>query len=127
ALIRGLSQSAWMLNRARGPDDLGLAQRDPWRAQMRTLSRPSRRTTATTAGRARNALFGVLALSLSLIGGAPASAIELPRGELKVSLSSTPPNTLVLRWTGPVMAPPAHHIPDALEGRQGQARPVLPP
>jgi ATP-dependent protease ClpP protease subunit len=88
---------------------------------MRTLKREPRRA-ARTAGRALNALLGVLALGISLFGqGAPAGAMELPRGELKVSLSSTRANTVLLSWTGPVMAPMASQIRDAFESRKGQA------
>ena len=88
---------------------------------MRTLERQARRT-ARAAGRAQNALFGVLALGLSLVGlHAPAGAIELPRGELKVNLSGTRANTVLLSWTGPVMAPMANQIRDAFESRKGQA------
>ena len=92
---------------------------------MRTLKRQAK-PTATGAGRARNALFGVLALGLSLVGQrAPAGALELPRGELKVSLSNTRANTMLLSWTGPVMAPMANQIRDAFESRKGQASRIL--
>ncbi|HUC47536.1 MAG TPA: hypothetical protein VMR94_13355, partial [Hyphomicrobiaceae bacterium] len=81
---------------------------------MRMLSGQPRRTA--------NALIGALALGLSLfLQCAPASATELPRGELKVSLSSTRANTVLLSWTGPVMAPMASQIREAFESRKGQA------
>ena len=53
--------------------------------------------------------------------GAPAGALEAPRGELRVSLSSTRAGTVLLYWTGPVAAPMANQIRDAFESRQGQA------
>jgi ATP-dependent protease ClpP protease subunit len=92
---------------------------------MRTLSGQKSRT-AKTAGRAFHALFAALALGLLLIGErAPAGAMELPRGELKVSLSNTRTNTMLLSWTGPVMAPMASQIRDAFESRKGQANRVV--
>jgi ATP-dependent protease ClpP protease subunit len=73
-----------------------------------------------------HALIGVLAIILALFAqGTPAGALELPRGELKVSLSSTRANTVVLSWTGPVMAPMANQIRDAFESRKNQARRIL--
>ena len=70
----------------------------------------------------RGLLFGALALALSLCAqGAPAGAIEMPRGELKVSLSSSHANTVLLSWTGPVMAPMASQLRNAFETHKDQA------
>src|SRR5262249_37626074 len=100
----------------------GLAARTIWGLPRRSHGGRKMRTLRGQPRRTANALFGVLALSLSLFGQlAPAGALELPRGELKVSLSSTRANTVLLSWTGPVMAPMASQIRDAFETRKGQA------
>jgi ATP-dependent protease ClpP protease subunit len=66
-------------------------------------------------------LIGALALALSFLGqGAPADALEAPRGELKVNSSNTRPSTVLLTWTGPVMPPMANQIRDAFESRKAQ-------
>src|SRR5215470_16535820 len=90
---------------------------------MCMLDRAPRRVAATCG---LHALVGLLALILALCAqGAPAGALELPRGELKVGLSSTGANTVVLTWTGPMMAPMANQIRDAFESRKHQARRFL--
>ena len=88
---------------------------------MRRLSRGPQQV-ATAALRGLHALVGALVLALSLLAhAAPADASEMPRGELKVSLSSSRPNTVLLSWTGPVMAPMASQLRDAFESRKHQA------
>jgi hypothetical protein len=67
-------------------------------------------------------LVGALALAVTLAAPcAPAGAMEAPRGELKIGLSTTRADTVVLTWTGPVMAPMANQIKDAFESRKRQA------
>jgi ATP-dependent protease ClpP protease subunit len=63
-------------------------------------------------------LAGALSLVAHVI---PAAALEVPRGELKVSVSNTRANTMLLTWSGPIMAPMANQIKDAFESRKGQA------
>ena len=92
---------------------------------MRALStRPGH--VAPTANKgpssAFRATFVAFALAISLVAqGAPAGALEAPRGELKVSLSSTRAGTVLMSWTGPVAPSMANQIRDAFESRKGQA------
>jgi len=68
------------------------------------------------------ATLGALAMAFSLVAPcAPASAIDAPRGELRVGLSNTRPNTVHLNWQGPIMAPMANQFKEAIDSRKGQA------
>jgi len=92
---------------------------------MRPLStRPGHVAVATAKGPRSvfRAALAAVALALSLVAqGAPAGALEAPSIGLKVALSSTRPGTLLLTWSGPIMAPMANQIRDAFESRKGQA------
>lgn len=89
--------------------------------------RPSPRS-ASPAGKrgfstALRAVLATLVLGASLAAqGLPARALEVPRGELKVSNSSTRTDTVLLTWHGPIMAPMANQIRDAFESRKWQAK-----
>src|SRR5437016_4233501 len=98
---------------------------DRWRLRMRALSTRPGQLAKTAAKRAPSMFRATLvaaALAISLVAhGAPAGAIEAPRADLKVSLSSTRPGTVLMTWNGPVAAPMANQIRDAFESRKRQS------
>jgi ATP-dependent protease ClpP protease subunit len=83
---------------------------------------------AETARRWRGALAravgAAFALALLVAQGTPAGAME-QNAELKVSLSTNKPGTIVMSWNGPVAAPMANQIRDAFESRKQQATRIL--
>ena len=96
---------------------------------MRTPSTGTGQVAKAAINRRSRVLHGLLAafaLAASVAAqDAPAGAMEVPRGELKVAPSTTPTDTVLLTWTGPIMAPMANQIKDAFESRKRQATQVM--
>lgn len=79
-------------------------------------------TAIRSTRRVLRSIAGGLIIALALAAqGAPAAAMDAPRGELRAGMSNTRPNTVHLSWQGPIMAPMANQIRDAIESRKSQA------